>query len=430
MKIHCIGIGGIGLSGIARFLLDQGHEVSGSDSSSSQNLLALADEGMTIFGTHDEKNITGDIDTVIYSAAIPEDNVELRKAKQLGLSIHTYAETLGAMSSTLDTIAVSGSHGKTTTTGMLYSVFRAAGKIPSALIGSLMKDFDGSNVAIGTDKTFIVEACEYRGNFLPLHPKHILCTNVDYDHVDYFQTPDHYYRTFKSFFSKVGKGGFIVMRTEDSVKVGADYFAARVIFYDQYIDYLKELPDFQMKVFGEHNYHNAAAVYAFAKEYGIAEDAILEGLASFSGTARRMEYKGEWKGAKLFDDYGHHPVEVAATLNAMRYQFPDQNIYAVFQPHQYSRTRHFLPDFANAFEAANHVIIPNIYSARDSEAEKNATSVQDLVNAIAHSHPSVRDGGGFENTLAILENELKEGDILVVMGAGDIGKLFDRIPVV
>lgn len=427
MNIYCIGIGGIGLSGIARFLKEEGHNVSGSDVERSAVTDILQSAGIEVSFDQSGKNITSDIDLIIYTLAIPEDHPELTAAKKQGISMHTYSGVLGEFSRNKETIAVAGTHGKTTTSGFLYSVFVANETSPSALVGSLMKDFSGANVACGTDDTFIVEACEYRRNFASLHPKYALVTNIEFDHCDYFQTEDHYFRAFKSFLSKIPPKGFIVMRAQDSVKVGADYFQCRVVFYDQYIDLLASEKNFSPKVFGKHNIANAACVYAFAKEYGFEHDVILRGLENFSGTWRRMEFKGGLNGASVFDDYAHHPSEIRATLLAFREKYPNKKIRAVFQPHQYSRTKFFLSEFARSFDDADEVIIPNIYQVRDSEASVSSVSTEDLVQEIAEHHEQVRDGKGIKETADYLNENISEDDVVVVMGAGDVTKIHDRL---
>jgi UDP-N-acetylmuramate--alanine ligase len=328
---------------------------------------------------------------------------------------------LGELCHQRSSIAVCGTHGKTTVTGMLYSIFLAAQKSPSCLVGSLMKDFGGRNSIGGDDDTFILEACEYKGNFKNLRPNYALSTNVDFDHCDYFQTEDHYFRTFKSFFSEVPPEGFIVMRVEDSVKVGADYFRCKVFFYDKYVDFLRSCDELNMQVFGEHNYWNAACAYAFAHEYGIDHADIIKGLNSFSGTWRRMEYRGRLSGARVYDDYAHHPTEVRATLSALREKYSDSKIRVVFQPHQFSRTKFFLNDFARSFDDADEVIVPNIYRVRDSDLSAQSVTVDDLVHKLsAYKNDSVRNGEGLKNTSDYIQQSAKDGEVIVLMGAGDV----------
>lgn len=427
MKIYCIGIGGIGVSGVARFLKHEGHTVFGSDMNQSVVTDGLIDDGIPVNFDQSGEYLTKDVDVVIYSIAIADDHPELMKARDLKISIHTYAEALGELSRNKKTIAVSGTHGKTTVSGMLYSIFLSNNKSPSALVGSLMKDFGGVNIAYGTDEDLILEACEYRRNFAALYPTYALVTNIGFDHCDFFQTEDHYFRAFKAFLSKVPPKGFIIMRVEDSVKVGADYFQCKVIFYDKYINELRNKSDFKLKVFGEHNLQNVACAYAFAKELGFPEEKILRGLESYSGTWRRMEYKGGIRGAKIYDDYAHHPSEVRATLSALREKYPDKKIRAVFQPHQYSRTKFFLDEFAKSFDDADEVIIPNIYRVRDKDEIVSSISVDDLVSEISENHERVQNGKGLSETAKYLNESISEEDVVVVMGAGDVTKIHAKL---
>lgn len=430
MNVYCIGIGGIGVSGVARLLKFEGHHVSGSDSNSSIITDALRDDGIPVHFDQTGRHLSRDTDIVVYSVAVSENHPELRRALDLGIPAHTYAEVLGEYSRHKRTIAVCGSHGKTTTTGMLTSVFVSSGAKPSALVGSLMKDFGGLNVIRGADDMFIVEACEYRMNFASLHPKHALVTNIELDHCDYFASEEHYFRAFHSFLRKVPINGIVVMKEQDGPKVDAKNLPCRVIYYDSFIDELRSRQDFQLKVFGDHNIANAACVYAFAQAYGIQPEKILRGLALFSGTWRRMEYKGGLKGASVFDDYAHHPTEVRATLAAFRKHFPDKTIRAVFQPHQHSRTRFFLQDFAQSFQDADEVIVPNIYRARDSEQVAASISVGDLVSEIGRFHKNVRNGGGLDETAQLLSSTAAENQIIVVMGAGDVTKIHSGLDLV
>ena len=427
MNIYCIGIGGIGVSGVARFLKHEGHTVFGSDLTKSVITDGLIDDGISVYFDQSGKHMNENVDMVIYSIAIANDHPELMKARDLGISTYTYAEVLGELSRNKKTIAVSGTHGKTTASGMMYSVFLSNGKSPSALVGSLIKDFGGINIACGTDDDLILEACEYRRNFASLHPTYALVINIDFDHCDFFQTKDHYFRAFKSFLSKVPPEGFIVMRVEDSVKVGADYFRCKVIFYDQYIDELRNNSDFNPKVFGEHNLQNMACVYAFAKELGFSKEKILRGLENYSGTWRRMEYKGKVKGAEIYDDYAHHPSEVKATLSALRKKYPNKKIWGVFQPHQYSRTKFFLDEFAKSFDDADEVIIPNIYRVRDKDEIVSSVSADDLVGEISENHKKVQNGKGLNKTAKYLNENISGNDVVVVMGAGDVTKIHEKL---
>ena len=290
-------------------------------------------------------------------------------------------------------MAVAGTHGKTTTTAMLALILIEAGLDPTVLVGSKLKEFGNSNLRVGGGEIFLVEACEYRRNFMHLRPDFLGILNVEYDHVDYFKDFEDYQAAFDELAGQSGE----------------------VIQPDEVAEYEGELG-----LPGVHNMMNAGMAAQMARRLGVGEEVIARVLAGFEGTWRRFEYKGELNGAAVYDDYAHHPTEIIATLEASREKHPDARIVAVFQPHQYSRTAGLMEDFAGAFEEADEVIIPNIYEVRDQEADKRAGSAEKLVDAISAHHENVRDGGGLENTAKYLMGSVGEGDLVMVMGAGDV----------
>ncbi len=398
MKVHFIGIGGIGVSAIARMMLAAGQTVTGSDQSESLVTEELAKLGATIFGHHHADNVSADVDLVVYTIALAVDNPELIKAKSLDVPVLSYPEMLGRISADKYTIAVAGTHGKTTTTAMLAQIFIAAGLDPTVIVGSLFKDSQ-SNFIAGKSKYLIVEACEYRRSFLNLNPKILVITNIDNDHLDYYKNLADIQSAFAELAAKVPADGRVITETE-----------------------YRQVPlPIELPMPGEHNQRNAQAAIAAAKAVGIDEGLARRALAKFSGTWRRFEYKGETKtGAKVYDDYAHHPTEIAATLAGARAVFPDKKITIVFQPHLYSRTKLLFDDFTKSFSGADEVIILPIYAAREP-ADPSITSER-LAKAIGGRYlPSLAEAATY------LTAHTGPTDLVVIMGAGDISRLADSL---
>lgn len=402
--IHFIGVGGIGVSGLARLAHLRGATVSGSDMNASPLTLALNELGAQITIGHDSSQLylhsDAGPDLVVYSEAIPDSNVELKEAREKGMKCLNYFEALGDLSSQYRLIAIAGTHGKTTTTSMLALILIEAGMDPTVSVGSTLPEMDGMNARLGTSDLLLVEACEYRRNFLPLKPELLGVLNMELDHVDYFKDEADYMSAFKEL-------------SEQSEEV---------IWPEDYVEYEGEL-----FLPGAHNRMNAGMAAQLARRLGIAQHAIAAVLKKFKGAGRRFEFKGEFNGADLFDDYAHHPSEIEATLEGLRERYPEEEVIVVFQPHQFSRVRQFLEGFKGAFGEADHVIIPNIYGARDSKEDREKVSAASLVEAIAEHHDSVVDGGGLEKTAQWLSDNLEEGQVLIVMGAGNVGEIFSML---
>jgi len=422
-KVHFIGIGGIGVSAIARMMLLRGSKVWGSDNNPSRITAELEKIGSKFFLGQKAENIGEECDLVVYSPAIAEENSELAEARKRNIPCLSYPEILGLISKTHYTIAVSGTHGKTTTTGMIAKVFIDAKKDPTVVVGSFLKDFE-SNFIAGFSDYFIVEACEYRRSFLNIWPTIGVITNIDNDHLDYYEGEEDIQNAFHEFAEKIPAGGFLVCdaTNEKIIPVIQDLKC-------QVIDYLKYLPKLNsndLKVPGEHNRKNAAVVLAIADILNLKEAEVLESLASFSGTWRRFEYKGQTSnGALIYDDYAHHPTEVRATLQAAREKFPDKNIVVVFQPHLYSRTKLLMNDFGESFDEAYKIILAPIYAARERFDETVSS------NMLAEK---LRDNGKdvvvLPNLSAIgdyLKSKLSLNDVLITMGAGDVYKVGDDL---
>ncbi len=393
MKVHFIGIGGIGVSAIARMMLAEGNKVSGSDQSASEIVTALSTLGVDIKFGHAAGNIPADLDLVVYTIALADDNPELVEAKRRGIEALTYPEMLGRISADKYTIAVAGTHGKTTTTAMLAQIFIDAGLDPTVIVGSLLKD-SHSNFIAGKSKYLITEACEYRRSFLNLKPRILVITNIDNDHLDYYKDLADIQSAFAELAAKVPPDGYLITEKE----------------------YSKINPDFELKVPGEHNVKNAQAALAVANVVGISRSISLGALNKFSGTWRRFEFKGRMpSGALVYDDYAHHPTEIKATLQAAR-EVAKKKIIVVFQPHLYSRTKLLFGDFVKSFSEADEVIILPIYAAREP-LDPSITS-QMLAEAIGGlSLP------GFEEVATYLAAHANSDNLVITMGAGDIASL-------
>ncbi|MFA5997340.1 MAG: UDP-N-acetylmuramate--L-alanine ligase [Candidatus Paceibacterota bacterium] len=424
-RAHFVGIGGIGVSAVARLMLSRGVIVSGSDRGSSIITEKLETEGAIIFIGHESSHISEGCDLVVYSPAIPKDNPELVRAKELGVQTLSYPEALGLISRGMRTIAVSGTHGKTTTTAMLAEVFVGAHKEPTVIVGSLLKS--GTNFIAGTSDIFIVEACEYQRSFLNLSPEVLVITNIDNDHLDYYGTFEGIQKAFTEMVQKVPAHGAIVCDPNDPrvapVLVGA---SARIVDYSLG----NETSKLKLQVSGEHNIKNAKAALAVAKLFGIKEDEAGKLLGQFQGTWRRMEQKGKTAlGALVYDDYAHHPTEIQATLQGFRAKFPDARIRVVFQPHLYSRTKLLLDDFAKSFSDANEVIVAPIYAAR--EENDPTISAEILAQHIIDEQkvPGLRVWAmlDFETIEKYLRETETINDVVVTMGAGDIFKVGESL---
>ncbi|TSC73453.1 MAG: Uncharacterized protein G01um101448_765 [Parcubacteria group bacterium Gr01-1014_48] len=349
--VHFIGIGGIGVSAIARMMLSVGKQVSGSDRSESFVTKELSKLGVTIALKHSSKNIPENADCVVFTNALTKDNPELRAARKKNIPVLSYPEMLGIVSEGTYTIAISGTHGKTTTTAMIAKVLKDGGLDPTVVVGSLLKS--GSNFVAGNSKYFVVEADEYKKAFLHLHPNILVINNIDEDHLDYYKDLADIQDAFGMLAQRVPADGFVVCDTQNPhIAPVLKELSYSIVDYPMYM-----LQNVKLQVAGEHNRMNAAAAYAVGKILGIGEDSIEKSLSRFEGTWRRFEYKGKMEsGALVYDDYAHNPQKVRAALQGAREKFPNKRITVVFQPHLYSRTKLLLSAFAQAFTAANHVV--------------------------------------------------------------------------
>lgn len=420
-KIHFVGIGGIGVSAVAQMMLLRGGVVSGSDRAVSTITKLLEGKGAEVYIGHKSENLPSDADVVVYSPAVPESNPELVRARELGIPMYSYPEMLGKISEGMRTIAVAGTHGKTTTTGMIAGVLIDGGKSPTVIVGSLLKT--GSNFIAGDSDIFVVEACEYKRSFLNLTPEILVITNIDNDHLDYYKDIDDIISAFHTLAMKVPPHGVVIADTKDSnIKKAIEGIPARVIDYCD-MEVRKELV---LAVPGEHNARNACSALAVAHILDIAPREALASLARFQGTWRRQEHKGDTKdGVMVYDDYAHHPTEIRATLQGFRAKFPDSRIRAIFQPHLYSRTRLLLEAFAESFTDADEVVVAPIYAAR--EEPDPSVSSEKLVQTMSAHHAHVRLGKDFPDIVDYLRTTSKPHDVVLTMGAGNIGEVGESL---
>jgi UDP-N-acetylmuramate--alanine ligase len=418
-NIHFIGIGGIGISAIARMLILEGKKVSGSDMSDSENISELRKSGADIFIGHDEKNISKNIDLVIYTIAITGENPEYKKVKKLEIPMMTYPQVLHEVSKEKYTIAVSGTHGKTTITAMIAKIMIDAGLDPTVIVGSMLKDTK-TNFIAGKSKYLVVESCEYRKSFLNIEPTIAIVTNIDNDHLDFYKDISDIQNAFTEFVNKVPKNGYIVVNKKDKIVAPTvREVVGKIIDSDDFYD-----KDLTLKVPGTHNKKNASMALTVAHLLGIDKKIAEKSIEEFSGTWRRFEYKGKTKnGVIVYDDYGHHPTEIKATLSGARELFPDKNIIVAFQPHLFSRTKLLLNDFAKSFKDVNQVLLAPIYPAR--EAFDPTISSEILAKKIKNT--KAQSFSSFEKIEKYAKENLKEGDVFMTIGAGDVYNISENL---
>lgn len=443
--IHFIGIGGISMSGLAEILLENNYKVTGSDMKSSSITNKLSKMGAEIYIGHNENNIANQ-DLVVYTAAISKDNPELLKAKSLSIPLMNRAEFLGQiMKGHKFNIAISGTHGKTTTTSMISHIFLQADLDPTILVGGELDIING-NVRTGKSEYFITEACEYKESFLKFFPYIGIILNVDEDHLDYYRDIDHIEEAFLKFSSLIPKDGFLIGCADDervlkiASKVNCNvmtyginsgmikalnitYNKTGAASFDVYRD-TEKLFNVNLNVPGRHNVLNALASICAALSLNVPYENIIKGIESFSGTHRRFELKGKVNGITVVDDYAHHPTEIKATLEASK-NYPHNRIFCVFQPHTYTRTLSLFNEFADSFYNVDKLVLADIYAAR--ETDTGVVSSDMLGNKLRENKVDCINLHSFDEIVTYLKHELKEGDLLLTVGAGDIlvvGEMF------
>ena len=442
-KVHMVGIGGVSMSGIAEILVNFGFQVTGSNNVETETTKKLEKAGIKVFIGHNEKNIV-DQDVVVYSAAIKQDNPELVTAKSKNIPIIERADFLGELTRCYkDTITISGTHGKSTTTSMVSLCFLKALKDPSIQVGADIKQLDG-NYKVGNSEYFIIEACEYVESFLKFSPKSEIILNIDNDHLDYFKNFENIKNAFIKYVKLLPDDGLLVVNGDDknalnlieytnatSITYGisnknTDFFAVNIVFdnngFPEFDVYAKGefYGRIKLSIPGMHNVLNALACIALCDYYGINLNSIQKALLSFTGANRRFEFKGTVNGANIYDDYGHHPTEIVATAKALMNKKYNKS-WVVFQPHTYSRTKNLMDDFAKALLNFDNIIILDIYAAR----EKNTYDVtsKDLADKICSLGKDALYIPDFNDCVKYLKENLQENDIIITQGAGTVTEI-------
>ena len=434
------------MSGLAAILMHNGFTMSGSDRSKTELIVKLEEAGARVTVGQTAENITDDIDVVVYTAAIHPDNPEFAAAVRKGIPMLTRAELLGQVMQEFEhSIAVSGTHGKTTTTSMITNILLAAGEDPTVTVGGMLESI-GGNIHIGSRDMFVAEACEYTNSFLEFFPTIEVILNIEADHLDFFKDIDDIRHSFGLFVKKLPEDGLVVINSDirdygeiigdfkgNVITVGgadADYRAENIVFDElahpsfdliiknRYVDRIA------LSVPGEHNVYNALAAIAVADYLGIDEKVFKKGLASFTGAQRRFQKKGRLGGIEVYDDYAHHPQEIEATLRAARHMRCGR-IICVFQPHTYTRTKALLGDFARALSLADIAVLTDIYPAR--ETDTLGVSSKNIVDLITDAGGHAVYTPTFDMAETFLLGELRDGDLCITMGAGDVVKVGEKL---
>lgn len=442
-NIHMIGIGGTSMSGIAEILRNWNFNVTGSDLNESENTDKLIKHGVKVTIGHDIQSVSR-ADVVIYSAAVPNADIELQKAKELHIPTIERADFLGMITKAFeDTICISGTHGKSTTTSMIAICFLEACKDPSVQVGAILKQLNG-NYRVGNSEYFIMEACEYVESFLKFHPTTEVILNIDNDHLDYFENLDNIKASFAKYVKLLPENGLLVLNADDencshlsrftnakTLTYGiqnqhANFVARNIVFdkngfasFDAYFNdtFYKTV---KLSVPGLHNVLNALATIAVCHSYGIEREDIKNGLLKFTGAHRRFEYVGSFNGVNVYDDYGHHPTEIQAVADAMKNKKYNKS-WVIFQPHTYSRTKTLLKDFAKALTNFDNIIITDIYAAR----EKNTYEIssRDLATEVANLGKKAYYIPEFSEIVNFVHQNAISGDIVLTQGAGTITQI-------
>ena len=455
--VHFIGIGGTGLSAIARILLERGVFVSGSDRQASTTTAALQDAGAHVFIGHKAENVAG-ADIVVRSSAVPDTNVEVVEALERGIPVVKRDDFVGRMLQGTNVIAIAGTHGKTTTTAMISWTLSALGLDPSFIIGGVSANL-GTNARSGKGSAFVVEADEYDRMFLGLSPQIAVVTNVEHDHPDCYPTPDDFYLAFRDFVQLLRPGGTLLACIDDAgtrrLLVEARQMGKQVRSYglNHWLEH--DGPDYagrglrpnerggysfeavrmtgdrspgfvqvDLQVPGRHNVSNSLAVLGVIDLLGLPLDAAASALGQFRGVGRRFDVRGVVNGITVVDDYAHHPSEIRATLAAAKSRYHHSAVWAVWQPHTYSRTRTLLDQFATAFSDAEHVVVTEVYAARENPPADGFSSRR-IVEAIQHT--DVRLASGLEQVVEVLMENLVPGDVVLVMSAGDADQVSSQL---
>ncbi|MDO5028041.1 MAG: UDP-N-acetylmuramate--L-alanine ligase [Bacillota bacterium] len=445
-KIHFIGIGGVSMSSLAEYMLSKGYIVSGSDAKASLITKKLESDGAKIYYEHKAENVDG-ADLVVYTDAISMDNQELKAAIRQKIDLVDRAEFLGNLMKDFDfSIAVSGTHGKTSTTSMITEVIYDLEEDPTIMLGGMLDKIHG-NIKLGANKLFLTEACEYKANIKKYFPKLAIILNIDEDHLDYFDNIDHIIRTFEEYSDNLGPDDYLLINADDpnsksllnrskaqvlsfGVDKMADYSAKNISFQENGLPSLdiyfkhKKIAHLDLSVMGKHNIYNALAAFAASHIYGLDPEMVAKKISAYRGVHRRLEFKGSYQGIDILDDYAHHPTEIKSALAAIRNRYAN-DIYCIFQPHTYTRTKLLLNYFAQSFNDADKIIIPDIYAAREKDYGDIHSKM--LVKAINANGKDAIYLGSFEEVEEFLLANAKPGDCILTMGAGDVYKIGENL---
>jgi len=447
IHVHFMGIGGISMSGLAEILLKEGFTISGSDMNKSSLTTQLENKGVKVYYGQVASNITSDIDLVVYTAAIREDNEEWIAAKDASIPMLTRAQLLGQiMDNYKKSIAVSGTHGKTTTTSMISQVLLEANTDPTITVGGILSAIDG-NLRVGESEVFISEACEYTNSFLNFRPKYSIILNVEAEHLDFFKDLEDVRNSFKKFAANTRADGATIINGEIEnyeelvadlphkvITYGMDdrfdYYAENISFDDNACGIFsimhqgKEVMKVHLNVPGMHNVSNALATVALAELMELPQEEVIVGLRKFGGANRRFQYKGKLDGITIIDDYAHHPTEIQATLSAAA-NYAHDRLVLVFQPHTYSRTKAFLQEFADVLSQADILVLADIYAAR----EKNTLGIssKDLLHLVKEKGTECYYFPSFEEIEKFLLKNCMNGDLLITMGAGNVVEIGESL---
>ncbi len=447
-KIYMVGIGGISMSGIALILNRWNYKVSGSDWAASHQTEWLINNGIHVNIGQVSENITEDIDLIVYTAAVKLDNPELVRANELNIPIVERGEFLGEITKLFkDTIGVAGTHGKTSTTSMVTCAFIEAGLDPSIQVGANLKVLDNTNYRVGSSDYFIIEACEYCESYLNFVQRSAIVLNIDNDHLDYFGNIENIEKSFQKYVSLLPEDGYLVLNRDDErcynlrnytkakiITVGssdeADFTYDNVKFDDEgYPTYdVYKLGEFKgsvsLKVAGMHNVFNSLCCVALSDAYGIDVNTVADALIKFTGASRRLEYKCSLNGAKVFDDYGHHPTEIMATVKGIQNKKYNES-WVVFEAHTFSRLKEHLHEFAEALVGFDHIIMTDIYAAR----EVNTYNIheQDLLDELEKLGKEAVHISEHDDIIRMLQDNVKEGDIVLTLGAGNVTKIANKL---
>ena len=446
-KIHMVGIGGVSMSGIAEILVNWGFTVTGSNNVENENTKKLEKAGIKVFIGHNAENVVGS-DVVVHTAAVKDDNIELKTAKNLGIPTVERADFLGEITRCFsDTITIAGTHGKSTTTSMVSLCFLEANQDPSIQVGADLSQI-GGNYKVGNSEHFIIESCEYVESFLKFSPKSEIILNIDNDHLDYFKTFENVKNAFVKYVKLLPDDGILVVNGDDKncldlpqythakaltygiTNKNVDFFAVNIVFdndgfpeFDVY-SHDKFYERIKLHIPGMHNVLNALGCIALCNEYGLSSTDIKNGLSKFTGVGRRFEFKGKVNNASVYDDYGHHPTEIVATAKALMNKKYNQS-WVVFQPHTYSRTKLLMDDFAKALLNFDNIILLDIYAARENNTYN--VSSEDLANKIKTLGKNALFIKDFDECVSYLKSHVHENDIIITQGAGTVTEIGGKL---